>query len=673
MQTNITPEELEYIVKTLSKHGTLGDEYVYKLFPQLDQNTYDAAALVNAGLPKLVYDGKRSKAAILAEATVSGGPLEVERYLAGAKENDDWTNMIVQGDNLQFLKTCYRNEDPLIKDKVKGKVKLIYIDPPFATESDFGGKDGQYSYSDKRARAEFLEGLRERLIYLRELLADDGSIYVHLDQKMSHYVKILMDEIFGKDNFRNEIVWTYNGKGLANAKKGYVKYFANIQFYSSSQSTQLSNKIDKLSESVIKRFGKYLNEFNQITFGALIKGNEKSEIEKSRKRFIKEFGREPEEDDIASDFNKGIFLKDFWDDIPIVRENKKYIEYQNYPTQKPEALLERIINASSDKDDLIIDCFGGSGTTAAVADKLERRWITCDFGKHAIYTMQKRMLRIGESRKLGKDVKAGEKYGGGPKPFLVASVGAYDFTKVMNLHEHKDAYVTFVLALHSLERGENMEKKYSLPNIFSEKDGDPVEVYPIWIEDYLKQIRIDEKYLKGIIDASGGKLKGDYYIITPETCANVGDTTMKNGSGGEVEFHILSFPYKLLEEMSRSFVIEEQPSSEGSVNRLINSKAFYFNEPVEIDVVRTEKGLRITRFDSQILDKDKKLFEGLTGLAMLLIDDDHHPDAPFDMDHTVYNDQIGEGGEMEVPDLKGPIAVIAIDKHGNESKPCIIP
>jgi adenine-specific DNA methylase len=158
----------------------------------------------------------------------------------------------------------------------------------------------------------------------------------------------------------------------------------------------------------------------------------------------------------------------------------------NYPTQKPEALLERIILASSNPGDLVMDVFAGSGTTAAVAEKLGRRWIVCDFGKHAIYTMQKRMLRIGESKALGNEIKNNKKYGNLPKPFCVVSSGAYDFSRIMKLRENKDAYIDFVLELFQLSRDEkDLSGKYRLTNIFGEKDSDPVEVYPVWDDDYL--------------------------------------------------------------------------------------------------------------------------------------------------------------------------------------------
>jgi hypothetical protein len=136
----------------------------------------------------------------------------------------------VQGDNLQFLKTCYRNADPLIKGRVKGKVKLIYIDPPFATKSDFKGSGDEKSYSDKVASTEFIEGLRERLIYMREILANDGSIYVHLDQRMSHYTKVQMDEVFGKNTFRNDLIWHY-GQRTEPRKKHFDKKHDTILFY----------------------------------------------------------------------------------------------------------------------------------------------------------------------------------------------------------------------------------------------------------------------------------------------------------------------------------------------------------------------------------------------------------------------------------------------------------
>jgi len=353
----------------------------------------------------------------------------------------------VQGDNLQFLKTCYRNADPLIKGRVKGKVKLIYIDPPFATKSDFKGSGDEKSYSDKVHSTEFIEGLREHLIYLREILADNGSMYVHLDEKMSHYVKLITDEIFGKENFRNEIIWSFTGRLMYSPKKFNCKH-NSIYLYSKSDKHRLNEVTEPIDRDEYLKMKK--QELHKDDDGReWIWGHAGKGKSHEYKIYI---------DEVIS---KGRNLSSTWK-IPIVNTSSK--ERLDYPTQKPEALLERIIRASSNPGDLVIDVFGGSGTTAAVAEKLGRRWIVCDFGKHAIYTMQKRMLRIGESKALGSvkgGIKKNQKYGETPKPFCVVSTGAYDFSRIMKLRENKDAYIDFVLGLFQSSRDEkDLSGKY---------------------------------------------------------------------------------------------------------------------------------------------------------------------------------------------------------------------
>lgn len=188
-KTNLTDEEKELIIEALNSKTEPSPELVTKLFPGLTEK-FDVTKLDRAKIVTLEYAGKRSEAAILNQAspTDAGSPLQVERCFKGGSvskctqldlfesakygTDDNWQNLIVQGDNLQFLKTCYRNADPLIKDRVKGKVKLIYIDPPFATRSDFRGSGDEKSYSDKVQSSEFIEGLRERFILMREILAE---------------------------------------------------------------------------------------------------------------------------------------------------------------------------------------------------------------------------------------------------------------------------------------------------------------------------------------------------------------------------------------------------------------------------------------------------------------------------------------------------------------------
>ena len=146
---------------------------------------------------------------------------------------------------------------------------------------------------------------------------------------------------------------------------------------------------------------------------------------------------------------------------------------------------------------------------------------------------------------------------------------------------------------------------------------------------------------------------------------------MKNSSGDKVNFKLLKFPYKILEDVSRNFQIQEQPSSQENVNNLISSTGFYFNDNVEIEVEKSKEGLKITRFESRILDKQGDHLKGLDGLAMLLVDVDYNGEV-FDMDMTVFAKDIGDDGEIKTAGLTESIAVIAIDKHGNESKPVII-
>jgi len=648
----LTEEEKLALIEALNNDTEPNPDLVAKLFPSTAEK-FDVVSLDRAKVPTLEYAGKRSKATILAEASagIGAAPLQIARCFGETKENE-WQNMIVQGDNLQFLKTCYKNEDPLIKDKVKGKVKLIYIDPPFATKSDFGGKEGEKSYTDKVATAEFLEAVRERLVYLSELLADDGAIYVHLDQKMSHYIKIIMDDIFGKGNLVNEIVWNYQGTG--EPKKAFKRKHDTIFFYVKNINSKYTFNEFSASEPV-SDFSK--SKFNKKDEGGFFKEIKHADG-KIYKQFLKEHMRQ----------------RDVWD-IPII--NAQALERIDYPTQKPEQLLEKIVSTSSREDDLVIDLFAGSGTIPSVAEKLGRRWIGCDFGKHSIYTMQRRMMRIDESKALeevkNEDdkvvTKKGDVYGKKAKPFCVLSSGAYDFSHVMELREHKDRYVNFVLGLFQLSKDAEMSKKFKSDIVFAEKNAHPVEVYPVWEDEFLKDVRIDEEYLEGILTQSGGKLKGEYYIITPETCTNIGDTTLKNDNGDEVEFKLLTFPYKVLEDVSRKLTLQDQPSKPDDVNQLVSSTAFYFNEDVEIEVKRTDKGLQITHFDTKILDGEGNRFPEYTGLAMLLVDDEYEPGKPFDMDKTVFLKEVQEDGSITLAGLGDSVGVIAIDKHGNESKP----
>jgi DNA modification methylase len=696
---NLSEDDLQIISECINNQTEIPEDLLVKLSPGFFEKLqreghFDYQKLNKFKIPTIEYAGKRPESVILAQAAITGGaaPLQIVRSFGEIQDNE-WCNMIVQGDNLQFLKTCYLNHDPLINDKVKGKVKLIYIDPPFATKSDFNASNGAQSYADKINRSEFIESVRERIIYLREILADNGSIYVHLDSRMLHYIKIILDEIFGRDKFQAEIVFKRTpGHHLAS---GLDIMTDTILFYSKGQKFEYNQQYQMLTKEEIEEKFPYIEKetgrrfthekleqssnayskgqiriiqgkriisnigwrWTQETFNQRLKENPYlifwTEREKPRyKRYVDEY--------------EGRKIGNLWDDIILISSNSN--EAIDYPTQKPEDLLKRIILTSSSKDDLILDCFAGSGTTAAVAEKLDRRWIMSDFGKHAIYTMQKRIWNIAASKKLEQEAKNNEKYGKQPKPFSIISAGAYDFSRIMNLRKNKDAYINFVLGLFGIARDEkDYSLKYKLSNICAEKDNNPVEVYPVWEDDYLRDIKIDEDYLKEIIVATGGRLKGDYYIVTPESCTIITDTTLKNGNNEDIDFKLLKFPYKVLEDISRHLQIEEQPSSQEDINKLISSTAFYFNEDIKIEVEKVSGGFRISQFKTEILDKSKKRFEGLEGLSMLLIDRNYNGQK-FNMDLAIYKKEINDEGIVKVEGLDENSYLIAIDKHGNESK-----
>ncbi|MEE8160462.1 MAG: hypothetical protein V3T61_02370, partial [Acidobacteriota bacterium] len=172
--------------------------------------------------------------------------------------------------------------------------------------------------------------------------------------------------------------------------------------------------------------------------------------------------------------------------------------------------------------------------------------------------------------------------------------------------------------------------------------------------------------LRGLLDQTGGKLRGDVYIICPETCTTVSDTEFKNARNQKVTFRLLTFPYKVLEEVSRNFQIEEQPSSPDNINNLVSSVGFYFNQEVKLKVKKTNGGFEIKEFDTAVTDREGKRFDGLDGLAMMLVDADYDGEV-FKINAAIYQKDI-KNNKVTLKGLGPRSALIAIDKFGNESK-----
>lgn len=306
--------------------------------------------------------------------------------IPNALQTEEWKNRLIYGDNLLVMQALLSGDEPNGVPSLRGKVNLIYIDPPFGSKADYRTKITlpgvdlsqrpttveQFAYADtwQKGTVSYLEMMYPRLLLMRELLADNGSIYVHIDWHVGHYIKILLDDIFGKQNFVNEIIWQYfmGGKG----KREFAKKHDTIFLY---------KKTDKytFNQLIVKRYYDFIPSLRDDSVNA-----------------------QSGKDNIG--YWSMVSCPDVWSIKGVFNMSS---EYQCYSTQKPEALLERIIKASSNEGDLVCDFFGGSGTTASVAEKLNRRWITSDIGKPACLVMRKRLIN------------------NNVKPFLYQAIGDY--------------------------------------------------------------------------------------------------------------------------------------------------------------------------------------------------------------------------------------------------------
>lgn len=349
---------------------------------------------------KLEYAGKESEEDILNGRGAEN--LVTEGYFNTKNSARDAQNLLIKGDNLPVLQTLIKMKNAghaaLTNTDGTAGARLIYIDPPFSTMLKFRAKDKQHAYDDNKTGAVFIEFLRKRLVLLRELLSPNGSIYVHLDWKKAHYVKAVMDEVFGEENFLNDIVWSYGGRGAKAIANQFSRNHDIILWYRKG----LSHIFNKISGE--KRFAKGVGGFKQDEDGRWFKTAPRGdytdgsikELEKAGRIYrtrnntvrIKYFLREDE-----SHVIEDRLVGDVWDDIPDAMHISR-AEKTGYPTQKPEALLNRVISASSMQGDIVLDAFAGSGTTLVTAEKLGRRWIGIDSGSLAINTAKKRLENL---------------------------------------------------------------------------------------------------------------------------------------------------------------------------------------------------------------------------------------------------------------------------------------
>jgi len=379
----------------------------------------------------------------------------------------EWRNRLVWGDKKYVL--------PALLDEFAGQVALIYIDPPFNVGADFSlqiNVEGQQftkeasiieqkAYRDTWGRGldSYLQWFYDTAVLLRELLSSKGSLYVHLDYHIGHYAKVVLDEVFGLENFRNELVWK---RSLPhNDPKRYGAIHDTILFYSMSPDYVFNQSFSEQSDEYKASHYTLRDSDGRIYRLQSLSASGPGPARRFGDRVLEpppgthwRFSQERIDELLAAgkivftktgtpnfkrylDESRGSALQSIWTDVNPV--NSQAIERLGYPTQKPEALLERIMQASSNEGDLVLDCVCGSGTTAAVAEKLNRRWITCDLGRFAIHTTRKRLLGIPNI-----------------KPFVVQNLGKYErqawqaaeFGGPERATAVMDAYRRFILELY---------------------------------------------------------------------------------------------------------------------------------------------------------------------------------------------------------------------------------
>jgi DNA modification methylase len=396
----LTDNEKRDIIKYLEKGKPLPEKYRFLLF---DDNRE----------VELLWNGKTDEIenTVLPFQTIehideprSEEKINMQNSLfdTSGRQISGWANKLIWGDNKLILSSL--KNGPLRKQiEAEGGLKLIYIDPPFDVGADFSMKVeiGDESFTKKPSVIEevayrdtwgqgadsFIAMIYERLKLMHGLLSDDGSIYLHCDWRVSAYMKLALDEIFGKNNFRREIIWNRDEPfGFKASSNNYAHTHDSILYYSKSDNYIFNKIYNGYSDKYINT--KFVHDDND--------GKGKYRIREKGKEKTKQYLKDSPGVPVASVITmKGV--------------NSMALERVDYPTQKPEDLIGKIIKASSNEGDLVADFFCGSGTTLAVAEKLNRKWIGTDLGRFSIHTTRKRMISVQrELKKQGKNFRAFE-------------------------------------------------------------------------------------------------------------------------------------------------------------------------------------------------------------------------------------------------------------------------
>lgn len=444
----LTDSEKREIVKCLESNKPLPEKYRFLLFD--DKREVELVwneknnEVCNYVLPFQIIENVDEPRG---EKAKSGTIMDMFDFRG--RQKTGWTNKLIWGDNKLILSSL--KNGPMREEIEKnGGIKLIYIDPPFDVGADFSmdieiGDDKftkqpnileEIAYRDTWGKGadSFISMIYERLILMRDLLADDGSIYVHCDWRVSGYIRLVLDEIFGTSNFRNHIVWCYTS--ASNPGKDFPKKHDDILRYSKGKN-YLFNKDEiriPYNEKTIDNYKEGLKGSGTFYSGT---------VKESEGSLLKE-GKVPE---------------DWWEFAIAARYPVDGIKRVGYPTEKPLLLLERIIKASSNYNDIVADFFCGSGTTAAVAEKLNRKWIVTDLGKFAIHTTRKRMITVQrELKETGKDYRAFEILNLGKyerQHFIGVNPNLREEEKEKQLQQKEQNFIDLILKAYKSEKVEN--------------------------------------------------------------------------------------------------------------------------------------------------------------------------------------------------------------------------
>jgi len=668
----LNKEEIEFVTKCLKEGKPLPDNYRYIIAFETKKEY------------ELTYESKEREEDILADTMAV--PLQPVKTFSNG--NGGWTNKLIFGDNLQVLKALMDEPEAYDKNTGRGKVKLIYIDPPFGTGDIYDAKGDAPAYSAKLQGAKFIEFLRKRLVFLREILADDGTIFIRIDYHFGHYLKAVIDEIFEKTNFQNEIIINrfkrmLRGLNRLNVGTDSIYYYSkssNFTFNQVEKSRTCSfcgQEIEPVWRGMSSPGLRHPPE--RKIFGKVMlppKGRHWTYIQKRIDELISQ-GRIRINKAISYtdlDGNKVRGLPEYLqtESVPVDSnwtDLKGYVFASSYPTENPEELLERIISVASNPGDLVFDAFAGSGTTGVVAEKLGRKWIMIDCGKLAIYTMQKRLLNLRkEIGNKGKPLK--------PKPFTLCNAGLYDYKMVKGLPW--DKYREFVLKLFQCR-----DEPHRIAGV--ELDGylgrDSVMVF-----NYKKHkdVILDRGFIDDLHKILGEKVGYKFFIIAPAASVMFFEDYIEKG---KTKYFTLRIPYSIIDELHRKgFTHIKQPIREADVNDTIDAVGFdfiqipdvkceyFFNKTkkkqMELGESRKDAVIKIKKFKSNILSKKPQKFENRETLSMIMLDYDYNGEI-FDFDEVFYAEDLEKNNweiRFDANKIKEQIMIIYIDIFGNEKR-----